>query len=150
MPASHAFAIVRAMGRALATVIGILWLGGLVLAADGDGVAQAQDSAKAWLALVDSARYAQSWDRAAALFRNAVTRADWEKAARSARDPLGALRSRQVKSATFTRTLPGAPDGEYVVILYDTQFANKAAAVETVTPMREKDGSWKVAGYYIR
>ncbi len=52
--------------------------------------------------------------------------------------------------ATFTRTVPGAPDGEYVVIQFDTQFENKAAAVETVTPMREKDGSWRVSGYFIK
>src|SRR6187402_2269643 len=30
------------------------------------------------------------------------------------------------------------------------QFANKASAVETVTPMRDKDGSWKVSGYYVK
>ena len=150
LPTREAFAIVRAMKRALAVAIGMAWLSGLALAADSDGVAQAQESAKAWLALVDGAKYAQSWDQAAALFRSAVTRSDWEKAARSARAPLGALKARTVKSATFARTLPGAPDGEYVVILFDAQFANKAAAVETVTPMREKDGSWKVSGYYIR
>ena len=68
----------------------------------------------------------------------------------SARAPLGALKSRVFKTATFTRSLPGAPDGEYVVIQFDTRFENKAAAVETVTPMRQKDGSWKVSGYYIR
>jgi hypothetical protein len=37
-----------------------------------------------------------------------------------------------------------------VVIQYETQFKNKKAALETVTPMREKDGSWKVSGYFIR
>jgi hypothetical protein len=44
----------------------------------------------------------------------------------------------------------GAPDGEYVVIQYDTKFDNKAAAVETVTVARGKDGVWRVAGYYIK
>jgi hypothetical protein len=28
--------------------------------------------------------------------------------------------------------------------------ALKAGAVETITPMHEKDGSWRVAGYYMR
>jgi len=37
-----------------------------------------------------------------------------------------------------------------VVIQYDTQFENKKSAMETVTPHLEKDGSWKVSGYYIR
>lgn len=47
-------------------------------------------------------------------------------------------------------SLPGAPDGKYVVIQYDTSFENKKAAVETVTPMLDKDGKWRVSGYYIK
>jgi len=45
---------------------------------------------------------------------------------------------------------PGAPDGEYVVIQYDSSFENKTEAVETVTPMLDPDGVWRVSGYYIR
>jgi hypothetical protein len=63
---------------------------------------------------------------------------------------MGGLISRKVRSATFTRSLPGVPDGEYVVIKYDTQFEHKDSAVETVTPLLEKDGSWKVSGYFIK
>jgi hypothetical protein len=33
---------------------------------------------------------------------------------------------------------------------FDTSFENKKSAVETVTFMREKDGTWKAAGYYIK
>jgi Protein of unknown function (DUF4019) len=113
-------------------------------------VNQAQEVAKAWLTLVDQAKYGQSWEGAAALFKGAVPKATWEQAAQSARAPLGAFKSRTLKSATFTRNLPGAPAGEYVVILFDAEYANKPGAVETVTPMHEKDGSWKVSGYYIR
>jgi hypothetical protein len=31
------------------------------------------------------------------------------------------------------------------VIQYESQFESKKAAIETVTPRLEKDGSWKVA-----
>jgi hypothetical protein len=47
-------------------------------------------------------------------------------------------------------TMPGAPDGEYVVIQYQTTFEHKNSAVETVTPMLDNDGQWRVSGYYIR
>ena len=63
---------------------------------------------------------------------------------------MGELVSRVVKSATYAKTLPGAPDGEYVVIQFETTFANKKSAVETVTPMVDSDGKWHVSGYYIR
>ena len=116
---------------------------------EGQAVSKAQASAKAWLALTDAGKYAQSWDAAAAFFQKAVSKADWEKALEKVRGPLGAMKSRKLKSATFTRTLPNAPEGEYVVIQFDTQFENRAV-VETVTPMKEKDGSFKVSGYYVK
>ena len=119
-------------------------------AEDADGVAKATAAASSWLALTDAGQYQKSWEQASSLFQASVTNTHWQSALQAARLPLGNLKSRTLKSATFTRSLPGAPSGEYVVIQYDTSFANKAGAVETVTPSREKDGSWKVAGYFIR
>ena len=110
----------------------------------------AQAAAGSWLALTDAGQYGSSWDEAAGLFKTSVTKEAWSGAMKAVRLPLGALTRRQLKSATPARSLPGAPDGEYVVIQYDTQFQNKLSAVETVTPMREKDGSWRVTGYFIR
>jgi hypothetical protein len=46
--------------------------------------------------------------------------------------------------------MPGAPDGEYVVVQYETEFERKASAVETITPERDKSGTWRVSGYYIK
>ena len=126
----------------------------LVLAVAGmaqDGNTQsAQNAARSWLALTDGGKYAMSWDQAAAFFQASIAREAWSGALASVRAPLGTLRSRKLKSATFTRNLPGAPAGEYVVIQYDTQFQNRADAIETITPMRERDGSWKVSGYFIK
>jgi hypothetical protein len=133
---------------AVATLILVLPVS--LLANEKEAIGKAQGAAASWLALADSAKYGQSWDEAASLFKAAVPRADWERAVKGARAPLGAVRSRKIRSANFSRTLPGAPDGEYVVIQFDTQFEHKAAAVETVTPMREKDGSWRVSGYFIK
>ena len=64
--------------------------------------------------------------------------------------PLGELISRTIKNSTYTTSLPGAPDGEYVVIQFSTSFAKKMQIIETVTPMLEKDGVWRVSGYYIK
>ena len=66
------------------------------------------------------------------------------------RKPLGELLSRKVKSKQLVEKLPGAPDGKYVVIQYDATFQNKASAVETVTPMLDPDGQWRVSGYFIK
>jgi hypothetical protein len=108
------------------------------------------ESAQAWLALVDGGSFGQSWDDAATVFKAAITQADWEKAVRAVRTPLGKLVSRKIKSQQYATSLPGAPDGKYVVIQYDTAFENKANAIETITPMLDKDGKWRVSGYYIK
>lgn len=109
-----------------------------------------QQSAEKWLALVDSGKYAESWDEASELFKSAITKEQWQKTLKSTLGPLGKLQSRKLKSAIFAKSLPGAPDGEYVVIQYDSSFENKKSAVETLTPMRDKDGTWRVSGYFIR
>jgi outer membrane protein assembly factor BamB len=110
----------------------------------------AQSAVETWLALIDSQSYAASWDTAAIMFRNAINQEKWRTAVQAARTPFGQMKSRALKSATATTTLPGAPDGEYVVFQFTTSFDNKAAAIETVTAMREKDGTWHVGGYFIK
>jgi hypothetical protein len=110
----------------------------------------ADAAARQWLTLVDEAKYSESWDASAAYFRGAVTRDAWVTAVKGVREPLGAVESRELKRATYATTLPGAPDGQYVVIQYTTSFAGKASSIETVTPMREADGSWKVSGYFVK
>ena len=82
----------------------------------------AKTSAEAWLALVDQQKYSESWDQI----------------------------SRKLKSSQYTDKLSGAPDGRYVVIRYDTVFEKKAQAVETITPMADPDGAWRVSGYFLQ
>jgi hypothetical protein len=82
--------------------------------------------------------------------RAAVTREKWSEVITAVRTPLGAVTSRRLKSADYRKTIPGAPEGEYVIIQFDTEFADKAGASETVVPMRAADGSWKVSGYFIK
>jgi len=106
--------------------------------------------AETWLAMVDEGKYGQSWDEAAEFFRNAITKENWEKTLQNLRPTFGKVISREVKSTTYTTSAPGAPDGEYVIIQFNTKFTNKSRAIETVTPMKDKDGVWRVSGYYIK
>ena len=109
----------------------------------------AQKASDVWLSMVDKGRYSESWQNTSSYFKNAVDENQWEKSLTSVRKPLGEVLSRKAMSQNYTKTLPGAPDGEYVVIQYETSFEKKAFAIETVTPCFEKDGIWRVSGYYI-
>ena len=46
--------------------------------------------------------------------------------------------------------LPGAPDGSYVIIQFQTSLENKARAIETVVVGEGEDGHWRASGYYIK
>jgi hypothetical protein len=134
--------------RAWLALVALLAIPSLVTADEGSEGA-AKQAALEWLALVDRGEYEASWKAAASFFRLQIDSAKWESAVASVRRPLGAVEERHFQSARYTRELPGAPDGEYVVLQFQTKFANKAEAIETVTPAM--DGStWKVTGYFIR
>lgn len=113
-------------------------------------IAAASEAARRWLALMDAGKSADAWDAGAPVLQAAVARATWGDVGKSVRAPLGEVKSRRETSSVFTRTLPGAPEGEYVVIQYATDFAARPGVIETVVPMRQPDGSWKVTTYRIR
>ncbi len=106
--------------------------------------------AERWLSAIDAGNYGQSWKDAAKFFQSAIAESAWVSTLEGVRKPLGAAKSRKVRAANKANALPGAPDGEYFIIQFDTVFASKLDAVETVTFTLEKDGSWKAAGYFIR
>ncbi len=110
----------------------------------------AQAAAESWLKLTDAGDGGGSWEQAAKLFKGALTKEQWTQALTGVRPPLGKLISRKVTSRQYRERLPGAPDGKYVIIVYETVFEKKAAAVETITPMLDPDGVWRVSGYFIR
>ena len=131
-------------------IVGSILSGGTAIAIDPEKETAAVSAAENWLATVDAGKYAASWKEAAEFFRNAVKPEQWEQSMQAARKPLGKLISRKVRTKIYKTSLPGAPDGEYVIIQFETSFENKKTAIETVTPMMDKDGKWRVSGYYIK
>lgn len=106
--------------------------------------------ALAWLALVDAGDARASWRRAATFFRSMVKETQWAQSVQRVRQSLGRVVARRLTSATPATELPGAPDGQYLVLQFETEFEHKQSAVETVTPMLDVDGVWRVSGYFVR
>ena len=99
------------------------------------------DRARQWLILVDDKNYTQSWSQAGKAFQ-AKQKADaWAAAASDKRGALGAVASRDLKSIDLGRT-------DIAVVKYDTVFARKAQAVETVT-LAFENGGWLVTDYSV-
>ena len=131
-------------------VIGLILGTTTVMADISDREKAAIASAEKWLGIVDEGKYIESWKKSSEYFKQAIKQDQWEPAVQAVREPLGKLVSRKVKSASYTTSLPGAPDGQYVVIQFNTSFENKKSGIETVTPKMDKDGVWRVSGYYIK
>jgi len=102
-----------------------------------------------WLANVDQQKYDKSWETASTYFKSAISKEQWIQTM-ALRGALGNLVSRKLKDKQQFTFLPGAPDGEYYVLTFNTAMKNKTAAVETLTMMKDKDGQWRAAGYFIR
>jgi DNA-binding CsgD family transcriptional regulator len=101
-------------------------------------------AARQWLALVDEAKWQQSFAATTQSFQSLNTVQTWQSASESARVPLGRVLSRSLGSQ---ESVPAPPNG-YQLVRFRTDFANKAGAVETLSLAREGE-SWKVVGYYI-
>jgi hypothetical protein len=110
----------------------------------------AQRSAAAWLDLIDGGRYGASWEAACAMFQASMKKDQWNAALAGARGPLGPLTSRKLRAALYKASLDGAPPGKYVVIHYDSAFAEKPNAREIVTLVETPEASWRVAGYFVQ
>ena len=110
----------------------------------------AEQAGNSWLSLVDAEKYSEAWKGFSTFFKERMTLEKWETQIKSVRAIFGKFENRKLKNATPTKTLPGAADGDYVVLQYDTAFEKKKSAIETVTVSLEKDGKWGVINYYIK
>jgi hypothetical protein len=137
--------------RSWLSVLALLMLcAGLAVRAADSAKDPAAQAAQTWLAAADANDGQKSWQLSAPLFQHSITAAQWQEKLSAVRGPLGAVKGRSAGTVTHTTSLPGLPDGDYAVMHFDSQFEHKAAAVETVTAIKQPDGSWRVAGYFIK
>ncbi|MEZ8102343.1 DUF4019 domain-containing protein [Vibrio bivalvicida] len=104
-------------------------------------------AASEWLSLIDDQHYGESWDSAGGVFRLQISKGEWTTAVSTIRAKVGNLESRSLTTTTLMKSLPNMPDGEYVVIQYQTVFSGKRTK-ETLTLSKSKTG-WAIIGYFI-
>ena len=156
----------------LASPLGILFptlgCGSNPTGATGEDAATAAETevatavAEDWLTSVDRGEYDASWDRCGSLIQDQLSKSSWSELLTKERRPLGDVESREFDAVHSVSSLPGVPDGKYVVITTSTSLTNKSSAVETVILTPEtasgSDGSqpsldpndWKIITYRIR
>ena len=106
--------------------------------------------AQAWLSQIDNGDYVNSWNESSTLFRGAINKQDWSTSLAAVRKPLGKLIGRKVAKTEESNSLPGVPDGRYIVMHFNTSFEQKKSTLETVTFTLDVDKKWRAAGYFIK
>lgn len=103
-----------------------------------------------WLALLDAGKYEQCWKQTSPSFQSSIRKDKWESQLGHSRHLLGKIRTRKLVNAIYTNKLPGAEDGDYVVVTFISAFERLGSGIETVIPQLQPDGNWKISGYGVK
>ncbi|MCK5843894.1 MAG: DUF4019 domain-containing protein, partial [Victivallales bacterium] len=111
---------------------------------------KALEATKSWLALLDFAKFADTWKTADDYFKTRVSKKQWTAQMPALAGKLGEMGSRKLRSVMFTDKLPGLPGRVAFILRYSTSYERKPQSVETVVPILGIDGKWRVSGYFIK
>jgi hypothetical protein len=109
----------------------------------------AERQALGFLGYLDEGRFADSYAYTGMLLRARAEREAFAAQIQKARAGTGALQARELIDAAYNTSVEGAPEGQYVILHYHSNFANRQDTVETITLALAK-GYWRVDGYYIK
>ena len=138
-------------------ILFVLALAGVILlmpirtqAEEGQTVEQQTlETALLWIAIIDQELYAESWNQTSQKFKDAMDQQEWVEKLEMFRKPLGEIKSREELDRGFFESIPNHPGLSMMVIQFNSSFEHKETAVETVSVVRENDGPWQAAGYFI-
>ncbi len=113
-----------------------------------DRTDEAREAAEEWLALFDDGDIEATWEEASSYFQQQVDQEDWVRQAEAGKQQTGELDGRTFADINFADELPQAPEGEYMILNYNTQYA-QVDVVETVI-LRLEDDVWRVIGFFAQ
>ncbi|GAB2581252.1 DUF4019 domain-containing protein [Dyella jejuensis] len=112
------------------------------------GLEKASTIAAKWVVQADAGQADAMWKSSSPTMQKSVNQADWAKYVANLRQQLGAEQSRQWIGVNKVDNPQGMPQGEYLNVVYSTQYA-KLATFETVSLSKSGSG-WLPVGYVVR
>lgn len=139
------------LSRRIAVVAGSVFLCLFLLSgAVAAEPAPALEEAQSFLELVDAGSYQQAWWGSSDLLQLTSKLDSWVSALRVQREMFGGLVERSPKTVSARTSQPGLPDGEYMLILFDSRFERKQKALELLVLARAPYEGWKLVSYRLR
>ena len=107
--------------------------------------------ARTWLERIDAGQYETSYGQLADSVKKTATPEEWSSTLADARKTLGQPLKRTWNQSQFLTALPDMPDGEYMLVSFETTFEHRKKTTETVTLAKQPNGiTWQIIGYDIR
>ncbi|MBA3237820.1 MAG: DUF4019 domain-containing protein [Parachlamydiaceae bacterium] len=103
---------------------------------------------RAWLKLLDQGNYGGSWETATKFIQYTLSREEWIQSMDILRKPLGSMTDRTLVDMRVAMDPPNAPQGEYMILVFDTKFSSGNTAKELLT-MQEHEGVWRLYTYSL-
>lgn len=119
------------------------------LHAEADPLKESADASQAWLSIIDSGKYAEAWEKGSLTLKLKIPLNAWLPILEATRKPLGSVSKRTVVDQRTSKNPPGLPAGDYMVMIYKTDFATKKDIGELVTLVLESDGKWRGLTYQV-
>jgi uncharacterized protein DUF4019 len=126
-----------------------------LLAAFGAAAALAQTEAEGdqaatvWLALIDKGAYGEAYKASAPFMQHQLPSQRWLEIMKGAAAKTGKAVDRKLLLVKPMASVPGAPAGQFLGLLYSPNFKGLPLAIEQLVLM-SVDGKWKVLGYRIK
>lgn len=67
----------------------------------------------------------------------------------SEREPMGELKSRKISEVKTVQSFADLPEGEYLMLVYNTEFSKQPETREIVVLLKGEDGEFGLAGYKL-
>jgi hypothetical protein len=103
---------------------------------------------RAWLKLLDQGNYGESWETATKFIQYTLTKEEWIQSMDILRKPLGSMIDRTLVDMRVAMNPPNVPEGEYMILVFDTKFSSGTTAKELLT-MQEHQGVWRLYTYSL-
>jgi len=110
--------------------------------------AAARSAALHWLTMLDQGDYEEAFEWEAQDFRMARTQAQFVRYMQARRAPFGHALGRKFIGAANIHKFVGVPEGNYVSVLFKTDFEKKSETAERVILVEQEVG-WRVIDYRI-
>ncbi len=105
--------------------------------------------AERFVGILDSRNYDRAYLQTSDLLKLRTPQTEWIRQQEIAFQLLGDVRERQLSTVKARAVYPGLPDGNYLIVCFETRTAHKVKAIEVVL-LKEEETDWQVCNYSIR